>query len=104
MIWHDSIANPAPGGMSDTAEVAFVQLEFSYLSAISGDPKYSKEAMKVLAHIKTLHKTERSCPIYISCFLGLLWSDMLFLPGAALNQVNLLVRISEPVGCDCLDL
>ncbi|CAH8355492.1 unnamed protein product [Eruca vesicaria subsp. sativa] len=59
-------AHPAPGGMSSTAEVASVQLEFNYLSAVSGDPKYNTEAMKVLAHIKTLPKTEGLVPIYIS--------------------------------------
>nr|VDC61562.1 unnamed protein product [Brassica rapa] len=66
VILRDSTAHPAPGGMSSTAEVASVQLEFNYLSAVSGDPKYSTEAMKVLAHIKTLPKTEGLVPIYIS--------------------------------------
>lgn len=65
VILRDSTAHPAPGGMSSTAEVASVQLEFNYLSELSGDPKYSTEAMKVLAHIKTLPKTEGLVPIYI---------------------------------------
>lgn len=65
VILRDSTAHPAPGGMSSTAEVASVQLEFNYLSELSGDSKYSTEAMKVLAHIKTLPKTEGLVPIYI---------------------------------------
>nr|VDC98132.1 unnamed protein product [Brassica oleracea] len=70
VILRESTAHPAPGGMSSTAEVASVQLEFNYLSAVSGDPKYSTEAMKVLAHIKTLPKTEGLVPIYISPHSG----------------------------------
>ncbi|XP_010499520.1 PREDICTED: mannosyl-oligosaccharide 1,2-alpha-mannosidase MNS3 [Camelina sativa] len=66
VILRESTAHPAPGGASSTAEAASVQLEFNYLSAISGDPKYSTEAMKVLAHIKTLPNTEGLVPIYIS--------------------------------------
>ena len=65
VILHDSTAHPASGGLSSTSEVSTLQLEFNYLSAVSGDPKYSVEAMKVLEHIKTLPKVEGLVPIYI---------------------------------------
>lgn len=66
VVLHDRSAHPAPGGLSSTAEVATVQLEFNYLSKISGDPKYSLEAMKTMEHLKTLPKVEGLVPIYIS--------------------------------------
>lgn len=65
VILHDSSANPAPGGLSSTSEVSTLQLEFNYLSSLSGDPKYSIAAMKVLEHMKTLPKVEGLVPIYI---------------------------------------
>lgn len=66
VILHDKTANPAPGGLSSTSEVSTLQLEFNYLSSVSGDQKYSLEAMKVMEHIKTLPKVEGLVPIYIS--------------------------------------
>ncbi|KAE9598992.1 hypothetical protein Lal_00022375 [Lupinus albus] len=66
VILHDKSAHPAPGGLSSTSEVSTLQLEFNYLSSVSGDPKYSLEAMKVLDHIKNLPKVEGLVPIYIS--------------------------------------
>lgn len=65
VVLHDSSAHPAPDGLSSTSEVSTLQLEFNYLSMISGDKKYSTEAMKVLEHIKTLPKVEGLVPIYI---------------------------------------
>lgn len=65
VVLHDRSAHPAPDGLSSTAEVASLQLEFNYLSSLTGDPKYSLEAMKVFQHIKTLPKHEGLVPIYI---------------------------------------
>ncbi|XWS15963.1 hypothetical protein CRYUN_Cryun34aG0046600 [Craigia yunnanensis] len=70
VVLRDSSAHPAPDGLSSTSEVSTLQLEFNYLSAISGDPKYSTEGMKVLAHLKTLPKVEGLVPIYISPHSG----------------------------------
>lgn len=70
VILHDSSAHPAPGGLSSTSEVSTLQLEFNYLSSISGDQKYSLEAMKVMEHMKTLPKVEGLVPIYISPHSG----------------------------------
>ncbi|XVF25478.1 hypothetical protein REPUB_Repub13aG0215700 [Reevesia pubescens] len=70
IVLHDSSAHPSPDGLSSTSEVSTLQLEFNYLSAISGDPKYSTEGMKVLAHLKTLPKVEGLVPIYISPHSG----------------------------------
>ena len=65
VILHDKSAHAAPGGLSSTAEVSTLQLEFGYLSQISGDPKYGLEAMKVFEHMKKLPKVEGLVPIFI---------------------------------------
>lgn len=70
VVLRDSTAHPAPDGLSSTSEVSTLQLEFNYLSTVSGDPKYSMEAMKVLEHLKTLPKVEGLVPIYISPHSG----------------------------------
>lgn len=70
VVLRDHSAHPAPGGQSSTSEVSTLQLEFNYLSTVSGDPKYGVEAMKVLEHLKTLPKVEGLVPIYISPHSG----------------------------------
>lgn len=65
VVLKDSSAHAAPGGVSSTSEVSTLQLEFNYLSTVSGDPKYSIAAMKVLEHMKSLPKVEGLVPIYI---------------------------------------
>ncbi|KAJ1687591.1 hypothetical protein LUZ63_018981 [Rhynchospora breviuscula] len=62
----DKVARPAPDGLSSTSEVSTLQLEFNYLSEISGDPKYYSQGMKVLEHMRSLPKVEGLVPIYIS--------------------------------------
>ncbi|CAI0548505.1 unnamed protein product [Linum tenue] len=66
VILHDPSAHRAPDGLSSTSEVSTLQLEFNYISTLSGNPKYSIEAMKVLEHMKGLQKVEGLVPIYIS--------------------------------------
>ncbi|GER24591.1 Mannosyl-oligosaccharide 1,2-alpha-mannosidase [Striga asiatica] len=66
VVLRDSTAHPAPDGLSSTAEVSTLQLEFNYLSALTGDRKYAVESMKVLEHMKTLHKVKGLVPIYIN--------------------------------------
>lgn len=70
VVLRDHSAHPAPDGLSSTSEVSTLQLEFNYLSTLSGDPKYSLESMKVLKHLKTLPKAEGLVPIYISPHTG----------------------------------
>ncbi|XP_068635603.1 mannosyl-oligosaccharide 1,2-alpha-mannosidase MNS3-like [Aristolochia californica] len=70
VVLHDCSAHPAPDGLSSTAEVSTLQLEFNYLSAISDDPKYTTEAMKVLEHFRTLPKVQGLVPIFISPYTG----------------------------------
>ncbi|XP_024387299.1 mannosyl-oligosaccharide 1,2-alpha-mannosidase MNS3 [Physcomitrium patens] len=53
-------------GAASTAEATSVQLEFSYLSHVTGDSKYEKAAMAVYEHINRLPKTEGLVPIFIS--------------------------------------
>lgn len=65
VVLRDNTAHPAPDGLSSTSEVSTLQLEFNYLSSLTGDPKYSVESMKVLEHLKTLPKVEGLVPIYI---------------------------------------
>ncbi|KAF3326856.1 mannosyl-oligosaccharide 1,2-alpha-mannosidase MNS3 [Carex littledalei] len=66
----DKIARPAPDGLSSTSEASTLQLEFNYLSEISGDPKYYSAGMKVLEHMRSLPKVEGLVPIYISPHSG----------------------------------
>lgn len=66
VVLRDNTAHPAPDGLSSTSEVSTLQLEFNYLSSLTGDPKYSVQSMKVLEHLKTLPKVEGLVPIYIS--------------------------------------
>lgn len=66
VVLRDRSAHAAPDGLSSTSEATTIQLEFNYLSFLTGDPKYSMESMKVLEHIKTLPKVEGLVPIYIS--------------------------------------
>lgn len=61
----DRSAHASPDGLSSTSEATTLQLEFSYLSRISGDPKYDSETMKVLEHVRTLPTVEGLVPIYI---------------------------------------
>ncbi|XAR72463.1 Mannosyl-oligosaccharide 1,2-alpha-mannosidase [Bertholletia excelsa] len=70
VVLRDSSAHPAPDGQSSTSEVSTLQLEFNYLSFLTGDPKYSAESMKVLEHLKTLPKVEGLVPIYVSPHSG----------------------------------
>ncbi|GAB2279874.1 Mannosyl-oligosaccharide 1,2-alpha-mannosidase mns3 [Dionaea muscipula] len=70
VVLHDNSAHPAPDGLSSTSEVSTLQLEFNYLSTVTGDPKYGVEAMKVLEHMKALPKVEGLVPIYISPHTG----------------------------------
>ncbi|KAL3625071.1 hypothetical protein CASFOL_031739 [Castilleja foliolosa] len=65
VVLRDRSAHPALDGLSSMAEVSTLQLEFNFLSALTGDPKYAMELMKVLEHIKTLPKVNRLVPIYI---------------------------------------
>lgn len=65
VVLRDPSAHPAPDGLSSTSEVSTLQLEFNYLSFVSGDPKYTLAAMKVLEHMKTLPKVEGLVPIFI---------------------------------------
>lgn len=66
VVLHDRSAHPAPDGLSSTAEVSTLQLEFNYLSSLTGDPKYGLESMKVLEHMRTLPKVKGLVPIYIN--------------------------------------
>lgn len=70
VVLRERSAHPAPDGMSSTAEVSTLQLEFNYLSYLTGDPKYSLESMKVLEHLKTLSKVDGLVPIYINPHSG----------------------------------
>ncbi|XP_020705762.1 mannosyl-oligosaccharide 1,2-alpha-mannosidase MNS3 [Dendrobium catenatum] len=70
VVLNERSAHAAPDGLSSTSEVSTVQLEFNYLSKLSGDPRYGLVAMKVLEHFKTLPKVEGLVPIYISPYSG----------------------------------
>ncbi|KAH0696849.1 hypothetical protein KY289_014331 [Solanum tuberosum] len=93
VVLRDKSAHPAPDGLSSTAEVATVQLEFNYLSYLTGDPKYSIEAMKVLQHIKTLPKVEGLVPIYISPQSGQFSGDNIRLGSRGDSYYEYLIKV-----------
>lgn len=93
VVLREKSAHPAPDGLSSTAEVATIQLEFNYLSYLTGDPKYSTEAMKVLQHIKTLPKVEGLVPIYISPQSGQFSGDNIRLGSRGDSYYEYLIKV-----------
>lgn len=93
VVLREKSAHPAPDGLSSTAEVATVQLEFNYLSYLTGDPKYSVEAMKVLQHIKTLPKVEGLVPIYINPQSGRFSGDNIRLGSRGDSYYEYLIKV-----------
>ena len=53
-------------GISSTAEVASLQLEFKYLSYLTGDDRYWKAAENVVLKIKEMDSLDGLVPIYIN--------------------------------------
>ncbi|XP_075482237.1 LOW QUALITY PROTEIN: mannosyl-oligosaccharide 1,2-alpha-mannosidase MNS3 [Primulina tabacum] len=70
VVLRDRSSHAAPDGLSSTAEVSTLQLEFNYLSSLTGNPNYTLESMKVLEHMKTLPKFKGLVPIYIDPHSG----------------------------------
>ncbi|KAG6405028.1 hypothetical protein SASPL_132608 [Salvia splendens] len=93
VILHDRSAHPAPDGLSSTAEVSSVQLEFNYLSFLTGDPKYSLESMKVLEHMKTLPKVKGLVPIYINPQTGDFSGDNIRLGSRGDSYYEYLIKV-----------
>lgn len=93
VVLREKSAHAAPDGLSSTAEVATVQLEFNYLSYLTGDAKYSVEAMKVLQHIKTLPKVEGLVPIYISPQSGNFSGDNIRLGSRGDSYYEYLIKV-----------
>ncbi|KAM7524988.1 hypothetical protein LguiA_014890 [Lonicera macranthoides] len=89
----DRSAHPAPGEVSSTSEVSTLQLEFNYLSFLTGDPKYSLESMKVLEHMKTLPKVEGLVPIYISPHSGDFSGDNIRLGSRGDSYYEYLIKV-----------
>ncbi|KAM3361812.1 mannosyl-oligosaccharide 1,2-alpha-mannosidase MNS3 isoform X1 [Capsicum galapagoense] len=93
VVLREKSAHPAPDGLSSTAEAATVQLEFNYLSYLTGDAKYSVEAMKVLQHIKTLPKVEGLVPIYINPQSGHFSGDNIRLGSRGDSYYEYLIKV-----------
>ncbi|KAK7303122.1 hypothetical protein RJT34_14023 [Clitoria ternatea] len=93
VVLHDRSAHPAPGGLSSTSEVSTLQLEFNYLSSVSGDQKYGLEAMKVMDHMKTLPKVEGLVPIYISPQSGQFSGDNIRLGSRGDSYYEYLIKV-----------
>ena len=53
------------GGASSTSEVTTLQLEFAYLSALTGDDRFRRAADAVIAHIDGLNKQSGLVPVFI---------------------------------------
>ena len=64
--------NPAwAQGASTISEVASVQLEFEYLSHVTGDPRYALAARRVMTHLQVLEPEDSLYPMFISPETGL---------------------------------
>ena len=57
-------------GISSTSEVATLQLEFKYLSYLTGDDKYWKAAENVILKMKDLDSLDGLVPIFINPYTG----------------------------------
>ncbi|KAG0279847.1 mannosyl-oligosaccharide alpha-1,2-mannosidase [Linnemannia exigua] len=58
------------GGISSTSEVATLQLEFKYLSYLTGDDKYWRVAEDVILKMKELESIDGLVPIFINPYNG----------------------------------
>ncbi|KAG0303307.1 mannosyl-oligosaccharide alpha-1,2-mannosidase [Dissophora globulifera] len=58
------------GGISTTSEVSTLQLEFKYLSYLTGDDKYWRVAEDVVMKMKDLDSLDGLVPIYINPYTG----------------------------------
>ncbi|KAG0226974.1 mannosyl-oligosaccharide alpha-1,2-mannosidase [Actinomortierella wolfii] len=65
-----AIPNHDMGGASSTSEVSTIQLEFKYLSYLTGDTKYWKAAEKVIHLMKDMESLDGLVPIYINANQG----------------------------------
>ncbi|KAF9419840.1 mannosyl-oligosaccharide alpha-1,2-mannosidase [Podila epigama] len=66
---HLSMSRGVPGhegGRSSTSEVSTLQLEFKYLSYLTGDDKYWKAAEKVMFRMRKMKDLDGLVPIYIN--------------------------------------
>ncbi|KAL0305499.1 UNVERIFIED_CONTAM: Mannosyl-oligosaccharide 1,2-alpha-mannosidase MNS3 [Sesamum radiatum] len=93
VVLRDRSAHPAPDGLSSTAEVSTLQLEFNYLSSLTGDPKYGLESMKVLEHLKTLTKVKGLVPIYINPQTGEFSGDNIRLGSRGDSYYEYLIKV-----------
>ncbi|KAK3835900.1 MAG: hypothetical protein JOS17DRAFT_782464 [Linnemannia elongata] len=58
------------GGISSTSEVSTLQLEFKYLSYLTGDDKYWRVAEDVILKMKDLESVDGLVPIFINPYDG----------------------------------
>ncbi|KAI7820569.1 glycoside hydrolase [Gamsiella multidivaricata] len=58
------------GGISTTSEVSTLQLEFKYLSYLTGDDKYWRAAENVILKMRELDSLDGLVPIYINPYNG----------------------------------
>ncbi|KAF8948710.1 mannosyl-oligosaccharide alpha-1,2-mannosidase [Haplosporangium gracile] len=58
------------GGISSTSEVSTLQLEFKYLSYLTGDDKYWRVAEDVILKMKDLESVDGLVPIFINPYNG----------------------------------
>ncbi|KAF8978652.1 mannosyl-oligosaccharide alpha-1,2-mannosidase [Entomortierella lignicola] len=58
------------GGISSTSEVSTLQLEFKYLTHLTGDDKYWRAAERVILKMKEMDNLDGLVPIYINPYNG----------------------------------
>ncbi|KAI9005718.1 mannosyl-oligosaccharide 1,2-alpha-mannosidase [Hyaloraphidium curvatum] len=66
----EAVAAHFNGGASSTAEVATLQLEFKYLSELTGDPRYWRAVEQVMLKLEALPKYDGLVPIFINPISG----------------------------------
>lgn len=95
VVLSSNTAHPAgtDGGASSTSEVTTLQLEFGYLSEVSGNPKYRAAAMHVLEHFRDLSKMEGLVPIYISPHSGQFQSNNIRLGSRGDSYYEYLLKV-----------
>lgn len=61
---------PRWGPDSSTSEVSTIQLEFKYLSYLTGDKKYAERVSEIMRHLDALPKNDGLVPIFVNANSG----------------------------------
>ncbi|ANZ75090.1 BA75_02400T0 [Komagataella pastoris] len=79
-------------GSSSTAEVATLQLEFKYLSQLTGNSIYWRKVENIMAVLDSNHPTDGLVPIYIQPETGLYWGKLIRLGSRGDSYYEYLIK------------